>query len=293
MSLKNFNLDWKCILMFVFLLFLIIQPQALGAEEKRIWLKESDTKYNMDGSAFSEFTLMNNQEPLIIDVHDIVAAQCFLKDRRNDRSLLFSIKPILMDGGIKFKVSSLFNSYGSVIIKLKLGEEIYVAQRQFRLYGNSYHNQLKIEKNLSMDKLIKPNFVLESNRNLQRGRPIVLKYNTQQDTDKDVPSLRASVYNQQGYKEEVPVINQKQELCFTIPREPILSIYPSYKADVYSLFVSEHKGGKAVHASFTTNVYSTKREYLNIKHGVYWFIFVSVLTACLFVYLLGRNKHVY
>ena len=144
-------MDLKCILMLVLLMFLIMQPQALGAEEKRIWLKESETKYNMDGSAFSEFTLMNNQEPLIIDVHDIVAAQCLLKDRRNGKSVLFSIKPILMDGGIKFKVSSLFNSYGSVIIKLKLGEEIYVAQRQFRLYGNSYHNQLKIEKNLSMD----------------------------------------------------------------------------------------------------------------------------------------------
>ena len=293
MSVKHFNLAWKYFVMLVVLLLLAIQPHALGAEENRIWLKESEMQYSLDGSAFSEFTLMNKQEPLKFNSDHILAAQCLLKERNNSRGVLFALKPIITNEGIKFKISSPYNSGGSLIVKLKQEDGIYVAQRQFRLYGNSYTKKSLKEDILSMDKLVKPSFILNNSTNLQKGRPITIKYSSEQGINQEDGSLRAYVYNNKGRKEFSPTINQIQEFTFTIPREPALSVHPSYKADAYTLFVDDNREGESLHASVTMNVYSTRYEYTNIKHGVYVFIIFGVLTVVLFTYLLGRNKHVY
>lgn len=283
-----------CLLGLLALLCCATMLNICCAEGSFLWLKRSEMKYARDGSAYCDVTIMKEQEPLSIEECEIVAAQCFLKNRRKDKGILLALKPRIVQNRINFLVSSPQNSACNLIVKLEHANELYVLQTDFNLYGTYTEASSVIGSRIPLEEAIKPSMSIISRGNLQMGRPIHFTYNPMWEEQRESgQALQARVYSAENKLEHNLTLDERNSGSFRLKKLPELTVHPSYRTDRHYLHVRDEANGKRINTLYTMEVYSSRYAYLNIKHGVILFSVIAVLSIFGFMYLLRRNLNVY
>ncbi|MDR3243602.1 MAG: hypothetical protein LBT79_02510 [Elusimicrobiota bacterium] len=278
----------------------IFYSSHVSASENYIWLKQGEVKYDTDGSAFCEVTLMQGEEYLQIEAGDILRAQCVYRFRREsgprDRpsgppsEKHINLPAHNFDGKTVFKVSSAVGSSCNVLVNLTYKGEYYTAQSDFSIFADGWNKdnfRNQIDSNDDM-KILFPSITTGNifHRFPLTGQKLTFKYNTAAGTNKNAGNGEVEVIIDGSKIAKKLQMNDTGTFSYIADQAPPLTI--SLETRFSTTFIAkEEYGGKLFTTTLNINIFEPR--YYNTKRGVILFFIVGIIIVIAILY--HRRRH--